>query len=63
MALPGRTRLGTRTGGVSGLGPRVADRCLLLAVWVLGPGSELVLPRSPGYGADRVDPGPELGGG
>ena len=44
-------------------GSRVADRCLLLAVWVLGPGSELALPRSPGYGADQVDPGPELGGG
>lgn len=45
------------------LGHRVADHDILPAVWVLGPGSELVPHPSPGNGVVRVDPGPELGGG
>lgn len=45
------------------LGHCVADHDLLPAVWVLGPGSELVPHPSPGNGVVRVDPGPELGGG
>lgn len=48
---------------VGSLGHRVADHDILPAVWVLGPGSELVPHPSPGNGVVRVDPGPELGGG
>lgn len=53
----------TRMACVGSLGHRVADHDILPAVWVLGPGSELVAHPSPGNGVVRVDPGPELGGG
>lgn len=54
---------GSHEWPVWALGHRVADHDILPAVWVLGPGSELVPHPSPGNGVVRVDPGPELGGG
>lgn len=58
MALPGRTGQERRAGGG---GVRVLASLTIVpspAVWVLGPGSELVLPPPPGMALSGLTPAP-----